>query len=109
MVSLESVSMAFIDGGVRRILVGKETAVVLGVLLAGSLLFRATFLPAYLSVLLASGVRNVYLVWLGNGVLFWTVALVGLYLQAVAVTASHLAVRAVTTSLRGTHPDESST
>lgn len=108
MVLVEDESMTFIHGGLRRILVGKEVGVVLAVLLAGSLLIQARFLPAYLAVLFASGVRNVYVMWLGNGVLFWTVALVGLYLQAVAVTAGYLAVRTVVVSLRGTSPGESS-
>lgn len=101
--------MAFIDSGVRRVFVGKEVGIVLGILLAGSLLIQASFLPAYLAVLLASGLRNVYFAWLGNGVLFWAVALAGLYLQAVVVTASYLALRTVVESLRRTPPGESST
>lgn len=100
--------MTFIDGGVRRVLVGKELAIIFGLLLAGSVLLGAAFVPAYLAVLLASGVRNIYFAWLGNGVLFWGVALVGLYLQAIAVTAGYLVVRTVVASLRGTPPGESS-
>jgi len=92
--------MATIDSGVRRVLVGREVGAASGGLPAGSLLLRATFLPAYLAILLATGVRSVYLAWLGNGVLFWAVALVGLYLQAVAATAIYLALRTVVVSLR---------
>ncbi|MFB6220749.1 MAG: hypothetical protein ABEH90_04855 [Halolamina sp.] len=93
---------------VRRILIGKETGIVFGFLLIGSVLFQAGFLPTYLAVLLASGVRNVYLAWLGNGVLFWAVALVGLYLQAVTVACGYFAVRTVAVSLHGIPSGESS-
>lgn len=86
-------------GGVRRVFLGREVSVILGVLLVGSVLVQASFLPTYLAVLFASGVRNVYVAWLGNRVLFWTVALVGLYAQAVVVTAAYVVVRTITGSL----------
>jgi hypothetical protein len=108
MVRIEVIDMTLLKGGVRRVLVGRELGIVLGVLLAGSLLIQASFLPAYLAVLFASGVRNVYLASLGNGLLFWVVAFVGLYVQAVAVTVGYLAVRTIAGSLRSTFPDESS-
>jgi hypothetical protein len=108
MVIVEEIYMTFLNGGVRRVLAGKEFGVVLGVLLAGSLLVQASFLPAYLAVLFASGVRNVYVASLGNGILFWIVAFVGLYVQAVAITASYLAVRTISGSLRNPPPDEPS-
>lgn len=101
--------MASTVSGIRRLLAGREVGIALGLLLVGSVLLQGRFLPAYLAILLASGVRNVYLAWLGNGVPFWTVAIVGLYIQAVTVTASYLAVRTLVTSLRSTPPDESST
>jgi hypothetical protein len=100
--------MTVMDGGVRRVLIGKELGTVFGILLVGSVLLQATFLPAYLAILLASGVRNVYLAWLGNGVLFWAVALVGLYVQAVALTAIYLAGRRIVASLQRTQAGESS-
>jgi hypothetical protein len=100
--------MTLTDSGARRVFVGKEIAVVFGLFLAGSALIQTAFLPAYLAVLFASGLRNVYFAWLGNGILFWTVALVGLYLQAVVVTAGYLAVRTAVRSLRGDSPGESS-
>jgi general stress protein CsbA len=94
-------------GGVRRVFLGREVGIVLGVLLVGSILVQASFLPTYLAVLFASGVRNVYVAWLGNGVLFWAVALLGLYAQAVVVTAAYLVVRTVARSLRSTSTGES--
>jgi hypothetical protein len=100
--------MTVIDSGVRRMLVGREVGAAFGVLLVGSVLLRAEFLPAYLAILLATGVRNVYLGWLGNGVLFWAVAVVGLYLQAVAVTAVYHALRTAVGSLGDTRSGESS-
>lgn len=97
------------NGGVRRLFVGKEVGVVLGILLAGTILIQGSFVPAYLAVLLASGLRNVYIAWLGSGVLFYAVAFVFLYLQAVAVTAMYLALQTTYHSLRTTPPGESTT
>lgn len=77
----------------RRLFVGKEVGTILAVLLAGSLLISGGFVPAYLAVLLASGVRNVYLSWLGSGVLFYAVAFFFLYLQAVVLTAIYYVLR----------------
>lgn len=100
--------MTLPDSGVRRILAGKEVGIVFGILLAGSLLIQGSFLPGYLAVLFASGVRNVYLAWLGDGILFWAVALFALYAQAVVVTASYLTVQTIAGSLRSKPPGESS-
>lgn len=94
-------------GGVRRLFFGKVVGVVLGILLAGTMLIRGSFVPAYLAVLLASGLRNVYIAWLGSGVLFYAAAFVFLYLQAVAVTAVYLALLTTYQSLRATPPGES--
>jgi len=99
--------MSFNTGGVRRLFVGKEVGIVLGILLAGSLLIQGRFLPGYLAVLLASGLRNVYLAWLGSGALFYAVAFVFLYLQAVVVTAIYLSLRTIYRSLPTTPPGES--
>lgn len=46
--------------GIRRLFVGKEVGLVLSVLLGGTLFIPGGFVPAYLAVLLASGMRNVY-------------------------------------------------
>lgn len=98
--------MTFNNAGVRRLFVGKEVGIVLGILLAGTMLIPA-FIPGYLAVLFASGLRNVFLAWLGSGVLFYAVAFVFLYLQAVAVTAIYLAVQTIYQSFRTTPPGES--
>lgn len=80
---------------VRRVFAGKETGIILGVLIAGSLLISGGFVPTYLAILLASGVRNTYLASLGSGMLFYTVAFVFLYLQAVVLSALYLGFRHV--------------
>lgn len=87
-------------GTVRRVFAGREVGIIFGVLLGGTLLISGGFVPGYLAVLLASGVRNVYLAWLGSGPLFYAVAGVFLYLQAVALTAVYLGLRYVYTSIQ---------
>lgn len=86
-------------GGARRSFVGKEVGMILAVLLAGSLLISGGFVPGYLAVLAASGVRNVYLSWLGSGAQFYAVAGAFLYLEAVVLMAVYLGVRYVYTSI----------
>lgn len=85
--------MTFTIGGIRRLFVGKEVGSILAVLLAGSLLIPGGFVPGYLALLFASGVRNVYLAWLGSGVLFYVVAFFFLYLQAVVLTVLYFVFR----------------
>lgn len=85
---------------VRRVFAGREVGILFGVLLAGTLLISDGFVPGYLAVLAASGVRNVYLGWLGSGPLFYAVAGVFLYLQAVALTALYLGLGYVYTSIQ---------
>ena len=53
------------------------------------------WLPGYLSVLFASGLRNVYLPWLGSGVLFEAVGYAFLYLEAVLLAGVYRALRGV--------------
>ena len=84
----------------RRIFVGREVGLVFSILLAGSLLISGGFVPGYLAVLLASGLRNVYLGWLGSGILFYAVALVFLYLEAVALTMAYVGLRYVYESIQ---------
>lgn len=79
-------------GTLRRLFVGREVGAVLVVLIAGSLLTSA-FVPGYIAVLLASGVRNVHLPWLGSGAPFYTVAFLFLYLEAVVLTAVYVSLR----------------
>lgn len=51
------------------------------------------WLPAYLSVLFASWLRNVYLPWLGSGTLFWTVSVLFLYAEAVLLAGAYRVIR----------------
>lgn len=95
-------------GGIRRLFVGKEVGKILAVLIAGTLLISGSFVPTYLAVLLASGVRNGYLAWLGSGVLFYTVAFFFLYLEAVALTATYFGLRSMYLTLRRLPRNESS-
>lgn len=78
---------------IRRLFIGKVVGILFSILLAGSLLISGGFVPTYLAVLLASGLRNVYLGWLGSGVLFYAVALVFLYLEAVVMTLLYFGLR----------------
>lgn len=84
----------------RRWLADRSVLVTLAVLLAGSLLVGAIFLPAYLAIALASGIRNLYVPWLGNGAAFYAVAFVGLYVQAVVLAGLFRAGRHVYRALR---------
>lgn len=70
----------------RQIFIGKDIGIIFGLLIAGSLLVGA-FLPWYLAVLFASSLRNAYLYQLGSGLLFYGVAVLILYIQAVLLTA----------------------
>lgn len=94
--------MPAVRSSLRRVFVGNEVGAMLGVLVVGSLLVPS-FVPAYLAVLFASGLRNVYLAWLGSGALFYGVALAVLYLEAVVLTGLLLAARHVYRSL-GSRP-----
>lgn len=85
---------------VRQLFVGKEVGIIFAVLLGGSLLISGVFVPGYLAVLAASGVRNVYLLWLGSGALFYAVAGFFLYLEAVVLTAIYLGLRYVYMSIQ---------
>lgn len=87
--------MALQDSTVRRWIAGREVAAAFALLVAVSLLAGAMFVPAYLAILAASGLRNVFLPWLANGVLFWGVAALALYVQAVALAALYRGGRAV--------------
>lgn len=93
---------------IRRLFVGKEVGKMLAILLAGSLLISGGFVPTYLAVLFASGVRNAHFAWLGSGVLFYAVAFVFLYLEAVALTAVYFAIRYAYQTLRGRFRNEAS-
>jgi len=88
------------DRWLRRWFAGRSVAAVLAVLVAGSVLLGGVFVPAYLAILFASGLRNVYLPWLGNGVAFHAVAVGGLYLQAVLLAGLYRAARHVCRALR---------
>lgn len=84
--------MSSIRSGLRRAFAGKEVGAILGVLIVGSL-FVPLFVPTYLAILTASGLRNVYLAWLGSGALFYAVAFGVLYLEAVVLTGVYLGAR----------------
>lgn len=88
---------------VRRVFVGREVGIVFGILLAGTILVPGSFLPAYLAVLLASGLRNIYISGLGSGPAFYAVAFAFLYIQAVGITSVYLTIRSIYRSL-GTSP-----
>lgn len=87
--------MSLQHADVRRWFVGRDVAVAFAVLAAGSYTANTVFVPAYLAILAASGLRNVYLPWLGNGVLFWGVAVLALYAQAVVLAALYRGGRSV--------------
>lgn len=53
------------------------------------------WLPGYLAVLVASGLRNGYLPWLGSGVLFTAVWVSLIYVEAVFVAGCYRSVRHV--------------
>jgi hypothetical protein len=83
----------------RQIFIGRDVGIVFGILIAGSLLIGA-FLPWYLAVLFASSLRNVYLHQLGSGLLFDSVAVLILYVQAVLLTAIYRMSRFLYQKLR---------
>lgn len=87
--------MSLQDSAIRRWTAGREVALAFALLTVASLLGGAMFVPAYLAILAASGVRNVLLPSLGDGVLFWGVAAAALYVQAVVVAALYRGGRAV--------------
>lgn len=55
--------------------------------------FYPFWLPVYLAILFASGMRNIYFPWLGNGILFNTVIVAFLYLEAVLLAAVYRVLR----------------
>lgn len=85
---------------VRRLLVGRGTRAALAVLIGGSLLLAGVFVPTYLAILVASGLRNAWGLPLGDGPAFLVAVCGLLYAQAVLLsTLYHLArylVRTVT-------------
>ena len=85
----------------RRWFAGREVAVTFTALLTGSLLLGGMFVPAYFAILVASALRNLYLPWLGNGVAFHAVAVVGLYLQALVLAGCYRTGRHVYRALQG--------
>lgn len=85
--------MAINVSSIRRPFVGKEVGIVFGILVAGTLSITGGFLPWYLSVLFATSLRNVYVASLGSGMLFYGVAVIHLYFQAVVLTTAYLLLR----------------
>lgn len=80
-------------GGIRRVFVGETVGVIFGILLAGTVLIQGAFVPGYIAVLYASGLRNVYLPWLGSGAVFYSVVCLFLYLQAVVLAGLYFLLR----------------
>jgi hypothetical protein len=87
--------MSLQDSAIRRWTAGRDVVVAFAVLAVVSVLAGAVFVPAYLAILAASGLRNVLLPSLGDGVLFWGVAALALYVQAVALAALYRGGRAL--------------
>lgn len=50
---------------------------------------------SYLAILFASALRNMYFGWLGDGVLFYVVVGIGLFVEALVLTGLYHAVRRV--------------
>ncbi|WP_129114714.1 hypothetical protein [Halegenticoccus tardaugens] len=99
--------MPFDGNPVRRLFAGRETGIVLALLIAGSLLVSGGFVPAYLAVLFASGARNASLASLGSGPAFYAVAFAFFSLQAVALSALYLCSRRVYLGVRSRRANSS--
>lgn len=100
----------------RRMFGSKSVGVVFAFLLVGWMLMEIGVLgglgdpfvgilspawaPVYVAILYASGLRNVYLPVLGNGILFQLVIAVFLYLEAVLFTGIYRVIRAAYRSSR---------
>lgn len=95
--------MAARNGGIRRLFIGKEIGIILGLLILASLFFSNGFIPSYLAILFASSIRNTIAGWSGTGLAFYAVVLFFLYLEAVVLTAGYLAVRYVYRTLFDQH------
>lgn len=95
---------------IRRMVAGRSVGVVAAVLVgAGALMAFGVFerlgdpsvgllspvwMPVYLAILAASGLRNVYLPWVGSGVAFSLLVAVLLYLEAVLLAGFFRTLRA---------------
>ena len=82
-------------GHVRRLFTGRAVAVALGALLLGWAVTSVAFLPAYVAIAVPTALRNLLLPWVGHGVVFYAIALLTLYLEAVVLAAFYHGAEAV--------------
>lgn len=67
---------------IRKIIAGKVTGVVLVVLLL-AMATIPNFVLTYYPIAMATFVRNMYLPTIGTGAIFYLIALIGVYIEAV--------------------------
>jgi uncharacterized membrane protein (DUF485 family) len=70
------------------------TIVFVAIVLLSAIVSEGTVF-SYLAILFASALRNLYFGWLGDGVLFYVVVGIGLFVEALVLTGLYHAVRRV--------------
>jgi ABC-type nitrate/sulfonate/bicarbonate transport system permease component len=103
--------MTFKRSDIRRVVVGKAVGAVFAFLLGVWMLWEVVdsfgglsdplvgilspvWAPVYLAILYASGLRNNYFLWLENGILFYLLIALLLYLEAVLLAGIYRTLQA---------------